>query len=303
MVPEKLRRELENQHYKVIGNHSAVKLCHWTRKSLRDAGACYKEKFYGIKSHGCLQMTPNITCNNNCLYCWRVIDHAKVNLGKQVDDPKDITDGAIRAQRLLLTGFKGFKGTNLKKWREAQNPTNVAISLIGEATLYPKISELIEEFHRRNIITFLVTNGQYPEVLERTVQPKQFYISLDAQDKDTYVRLDRPGLKDSWPRLLKSLELMNSFTSRKVVRLTMVKGWNMKEPEKYAKLINVANPDFVEVKGYVHVGESKKRLPMDAMPYHDEIKDFAERLSKELGYSVAGEQRASRVVLLNKRKQ
>ena len=92
MVPEKLRKELENQHYKIVGNHSAVKLCHWTRKSLRDEGVCYKEKFYGIRSHGCLQMSPNITCNNNCLYCWRVIDHTKVNLGNQIDEPKEIID-------------------------------------------------------------------------------------------------------------------------------------------------------------------------------------------------------------------
>lgn len=301
MVPEKLRKELESQHYKVVGNHSAVKLCHWTRKSLRDEGVCYKEKFYGIKSHGCLQMTPNITCNNNCVYCWRVIDHAKVNLGKDIDEPKEIIDDAIKAQRLLLTGFKGFEGTNQAKWREAQDPTNAAISLIGESTLYPKISELIEEFHRRNIITFLVTNGQYPEVLERMTQPKQFYISLDAPDKETYLKLDRPSLPDYWERMLKSLELMNSFTSRKVVRLTMVKDWNMKESEKYAKLIEIANPDFVEVKGYVHVGESQKRLPREAMPHHDEIKGFAGQLSEELSYNITGEQEASKVVLLSRK--
>jgi tRNA wybutosine-synthesizing protein 1 len=298
MVPEKLKQELENQHYKVVGNHSAVKLCHWTKKSLRDMGVCYKEKFYGIKSHGCLQMTPNITCNNNCIFCWRVIEHTKVNLGSAIDEPEDIIDDCIRAQRLLLSGFKGFEGTNLKKWREAQNPTNAAISLIGEPTLYPKISGLIEEFHKRNIVTFLVTNGQYPEVLEKMTQPKQFYISLDAPDRETYLKLDRPSLKDFWERMLRSLELMNSFTSRKVIRLTIVKEWNMKNPEKYAELIKTANPDYVEVKGYVHVGESQKRLPREAMPNHDEIKKFARELSKELGYSFSGEQVASRVVLL-----
>ncbi len=300
MIPENLKKELENQHYKIVGNHSAVKLCHWTKKSLRDEGVCYKEKFYGIKSHRCLQMSPNITCNNNCLYCWRVIDHTKINLGNVVDEPKDIIDNSIKAQRLLLSGFKGFEGTNMKKWVEAQNPTSAAISLIGEPTLYPKISQLIEEFHKKNIVTFLVTNGQYPEVLEKMTQPKQFYISLDAQDKETYLKIDRPSLPDFWDRLMKSLELMKSFTSRKVIRLTMVKGWNMKGPEKYAKLIQKAEPDFVEVKGYVHVGESRKRLPREAMPYHEEIKDFAEKLSRELGYIFGGEQKESKVVLLKK---
>ncbi len=300
MIPERLRSELENQHYKLVGDHSAVKLCHWTRKSLRDEGVCYKEKFYGIKSHGCLQMSPNITCGNNCLYCWRVIDHTKVDLGGKVDEPADIIDGAIAAQRLLLTGFKGFDGTNMEKWKEAQNPTNAAISLIGEPTLYPKLSQMIEEFRKRDIVTFLVTNGQYPEVLEKMTQPDQFYISLDAQDRETYLRLDRPGHPDFWERLTRTLGIMNSFSCRKVVRLTMVKGWNMSAPEKYAQLIERAEPDFVEVKGYVHVGESKKRLPLDAMPYHREVRDFAEQLSKELGYPITGEQEASRVVLLKK---
>ena len=298
MIPEKLKQELENQHYKIVGNHSAVKLCHWTKKSLRDEGVCYKEKFYGIKSHRCLQMSPNITCNNNCLYCWRVIDHAKVDLGKTVDEPGDIIDESIRKQGLLLTGFKGFEGTNLVKWREAQNPTNAAISLIGEPLLYPKMSGLIEEFHKRNIITFLVTNGQYPEALETMTQPKQFYISLDAPDRETYLKLDRPSLKDFWERMLKSLELMNSFDCKKVIRLTMVKDWNMKETKGYAELIKLAEPDFVEVKGYVHVGESKNRLPFGAMPYHEDVQDFAKQLSEKMGYTISGEEKASRVVLL-----
>jgi tRNA wybutosine-synthesizing protein 1 len=301
MVPEKLRKELERQHYKVVGGHSAVKLCHWTRKSLRDGGVCYKEKFYGIKSHGCLQMSPNITCNNNCLYCWRVIDHAKVNLGKEWDEPAGIIDDAIKAQRLLLSGFKGFSGVNLAKWKEAQNPTNAAISLIGEPTLYPKLSGLIEEFHRMGVVTFLVTNGQYPDVLEKLAEPDQLYLSLDAQDKATYIRLDRPSLKGPWDRMLKSLDAMQSMSCRRVVRLTMVKGWNMSGPEEYAKLIEIAQPDFVEVKGYMHVGESQKRLPKEAMPSHEEIKDFAQKVSEELGYPVAGEQKASRVVLLSKK--
>ena len=78
----------------------------------------------------------------------------------------------------------------------------------------------------------------------------------------------------------------------------MVKEWNMKEPGKYAELIKLAEPDFVEVKGYVHVGESQKRLPRESMPDHEEIKNFSEKLSSELGYSLAGEQEKSRVVLL-----
>jgi len=219
----------------------------------------------------------------------------------KIDEPKDIIKGAIEAQRQLISGFKGFEGTNMKKWEEAQNPTNTAISLVGEPTLYPKLSELIEEFHRMNIITFLVTNGQLPEVLEEITEPRQLYISLDAPDKKTYKNLDRPGFPDFWERLNKSLEVMNTLSCRKVIRLTMVKGWNMHSPEKYAKLIQKASPDFVEVKSYMWVGESRKRLPENAMPSHDEIREFAELISRESGYTYKDEQKASRVVLLSRR--
>ena len=125
MIPESLRRELVRQHYKVVGNHSAVKLCTWTRKSLRDQGVCYKERFYGIKSHGCLQMTPNITCDQRCKICWRIIEKTNLKISEW-DEPQEIIEESIRNQRLLLSGFKGFEGTNMGKFREAQNPTSAA---------------------------------------------------------------------------------------------------------------------------------------------------------------------------------
>ncbi len=300
MIPESLRRDLVHQHYKVVGNHSAVKLCTWTKKSLRDEGVCYKERFYGVKSHGCLQMTPNMTCGQRCRFCWRVIERTNIKPGEW-DEPKDIIRESIQAQRLLLSGFKGFEGTNQAKFREAQNPTNVAISLLGEPLLYPKISPFIEEFHRMGIVTFLVTNSQHPEILEKITEPRQLYISVDAPDPDTYLRLDRPQSRDYWARLEKSLEVMNSMSCRRVLRLTMVKGWNMHNPEKYARLIEKASPDFVELKAFMHVGEAMKRLPREAMPRHHEVREFAEQVSRESGYPLKDEQEASRVVLLSKK--
>lgn len=299
MIPAEIRKAMEHQHYKVIGNHSAVKLCFWLKKSMRDEGFCYKQKFYGIQSHRCLQMTPWILCSNRCLYCWRIIEKTPIKI-ERIDEPKDIIQCCIKAQRLLLTGFKGLDRANKKKWKEAQNPNQVAISLIGEPTLYPKISELIREFHKMKFTTFLVTNGQHPERLKGIEEPTNLYISLDASDKVTYRKLDRPSLPDYWKRLVESLELMNSFSSKRVIRLTLVKNWNMKSPEKYAELIKRANPDFIEVKGYMHVGESQKRLARDCMPLHKEIREFAEKLSKESGYAYKDEQVQSRVVLLSK---
>ena len=298
VIPEKTIKDLRKQQYRIIGNHSAVKLCTWTKKSLRDEGVCYKEKFYGIKSHGCLQMTSNVTCDQRCRFCWRVIE--KTNI--KVDDwnePREIIQGAIEGQRELLSGFKGLDRANKQKCREAQNPTNVALSLLGEPLLYPKISEMIEEFHKMGLVTFLVTNSQHPEILRKIKEPRQLYISVDAPDKESYFKLDRPQCKDYWERLLESLEVMNSFSCRKVLRLTMVKGWNMKDHEGYAKLIERANPDYVELKSYMHVGESINRLPIEAMPRHHEVKAFSEKVAEACGYPIKDEQSTSRVVLLS----
>ena len=91
---------------------------------------------------------------------------------KIIDNPKDIINGCILAQRKLLTGFKGYKKTNQKKFKEAQEPMQFAISLSGEPMVYEKIGELITELRKRRKTSFLVTNGLYPEKLEELKKKK-----------------------------------------------------------------------------------------------------------------------------------
>jgi tRNA wybutosine-synthesizing protein 1 len=130
----------EKKRYSLAGEHSAVKLCNWTRSSLRETGVCYKEKFYNIKSHRCLQMTPSVAwCQHYCLFCWRPTEFTMGNSMKDVkiDEPKKIIDEAIKAQKKLLIGFKGNSKINKEILKEALNPNQAAISLAGEPTLYP----------------------------------------------------------------------------------------------------------------------------------------------------------------------
>src|SRR3989449_5555819 len=71
MDPQK-QEVLERQGYRIVGEHSGVKLCHWTKASLTKGIGCYKQTFYGIESHRCLQMTPAVdACNLACQFCWR----------------------------------------------------------------------------------------------------------------------------------------------------------------------------------------------------------------------------------------
>src|SRR3989338_4909630 len=202
MLKKEIEKVLRKQHYAIFGN-SAVQICRWTKKSLRNEGFCYKQKFYGISSHKCCQMSPCVFfCQNKCLHCWRAIEFILRNKLKIKDEPKEIIENSIKAQRKLLSGFKGFKGTNMEKWKEAQNPNNFAISLIGEPTLYPKLAELILLLRKQKITSFLVTNGLCPEKLieleRKNALPTQLYLSLNAPNKKLYEKMHKSKLKNAW---------------------------------------------------------------------------------------------------------
>ncbi|MDL2270199.1 4-demethylwyosine synthase TYW1 [Methanobrevibacter sp. OttesenSCG-928-I08] len=296
------RKKLEYSGYRFVGDykHSAVKICHWTRQSLLDKGVCYKEKFYGIESHRCLQMSPAVPfCQQKCEFCWRDFSNSQSKWSGEYDEPGIIIDEAIEAQNKLLCGFFGNDNANKDKLLESKTPTNAAISLAGEPTLYPEISQLIQEFKKRNFTTFLVSNGQFVEKLKNLeTEPYQLYLSLDAPDKKTYDELCNPQIKDGWNNLNESLETLSSFQSRTCIRVTTVKGKNMINPKEYGKLIEKADPNFVEIKAYMCVGSSRDRLTLDNMPTFDEVVDFATKIGEECGREIVNDSEISRVVLL-----
>lgn len=295
-------RKLEKMGYRFVGkhNHAAAKICHWTKKSLLDDGVCYKEKFYGIKSHRCLQMSPSIPfCHQKCLFCWRDLSATDTEWKGTYDEPGEIIDGCIQAQRTLLCGFFGNDKSNPEKLAQSQDPNNAAISLAGEPMLYPEIGELLREFHHRDFTTFLVSNGVTPTKLKNLPEePTQLYLSLDAPEKKTYNDVCQPQIPDSWDKLNESLELLPSFDCRTVIRTTCVRDKNMFNPQGYADLIKKADPDFVEIKAYMHIGYSRQRLERDNMPLSFEVRNFAREIGELCGMEVINESKESRVVLL-----
>ncbi len=66
MVTPKQAAALKKEGYRIIGTHSAVKLCRWTKHQLRGRGGCYKHTFYGITSYQCMEATPSLACANKC---------------------------------------------------------------------------------------------------------------------------------------------------------------------------------------------------------------------------------------------
>jgi len=217
------------------------------------------------------------------------------------DDPEEIVEGCVEAQLRILSGYKGNPKADREKFREALTPRHVAISLTGEPTLYSPLGDLIEGFHKRGFTTFLVSNGTVPEALAQLGhEPTQLYISVCAPDEKTFLKTCRPQIPAAWEKLNETLNILPSFSCRKVIRITLVKGLNMDHPEEYAELIKKASPDSVEPKAYMHVGFSRLRLGFGNMPTHQEIRGFATQLANETSYSLIDEAPESRVVLLSR---
>jgi len=303
-VTEAQLKYYESEGYRRVGNHSAVKVCEWTKKSIRGKDVCYKCQFYGIHSWQCVQMSPTFFCDHRCVFCWRDIKYVFPKWQGPIDEPKDIIDGAINAQVEYLQGFWGSDKIVREKMQEAETPMHFAISLTGEPTMYPRLHEMIDELHKRKISSFLVTNGTLPEMISKLTehQPTQIYFSVYGPDKETYIKTANPLPKDAWERMLESLSFAKKF-KRSVIRLTLTKDYNFTDPAGYAKIINFAQPTFVELKGYMWVGHSRERLEARNMPYWNELESFADAICQHTDYEVVDKKELSKVILLGKGNQ
>ena len=311
-IPEKLKLMMKKQGYHFVGKHSAAKLCNYTTSSLKNGTTCYKNQFYGIRSWRCLQSAPTLGCDLACVFCWRIIpEEVGVKWNElnftEWDDPSDIADGLIEAQRKMLTGYKGNDKVDKKRLEEANDPAHVTFSLTGEPLFYPKMSELIEEFHKRKMSTFLVTNGTLPEALKKLkTLPTQLYVSVQAPNKEVYEKVTRPKIPHAWENFLEFLEVFSKLNTRRVFRLTLIRGLNLVDAKGYAELIKRGNPDYVEVKGFVFVGGARnppRGLSYGLMPNKEEIINFAKEIAEASGYVFTDYHKPSNVALLSRNEE
>lgn len=299
---ERARRDLIKQKYGLVGEHSAVQICHWTKNSLRGKSGCWKEKFYGIKSHKCCQASVSLfNCENKCVHCWRNTEFSIPNEVENPEDPEKILEGLIIERKKLLIGFGGNDKTLKKKFQDALMPSLITFSLTGEATLYPRLGEMIRLLRKRKIITFLVTNGQNPEAilnLEKNHSlPTQLTISTNAPNKELFNRWHNPFKKDAWERFNRTLEIISKLNGkcRRCIRMTIVPVGKNKNSSlndltnmtdelvpQYTEMINKTQPDFVHVKGYTSIGHARARMGYDKMPWFKDVKEYTKKILKEL---------------------
>lgn len=301
---------LTKQGYAIIGSHSGVKICRWTKSALRGRGSCYKYSFYGIQSHLCMETTPSLSCSNKCVFCWR---HGTNPVGTtwrwKVDPPDMIFEGAKEAHLKKIRMMRGVPGVRAERFQEAMRIRHCALSLVGEPIFYPHINEFLRLLHAEGISSFLVCNAQHPEQLAALEQVTQLYVSIDASNKESLRKVDRPLHRDFWERFLQCLDIIRAkrFRMRTVFRLTLVKGFNVEdEAEGYAELVARGLPCFVEVKGVTYCGSSSSAgagLSMQNVPFYEEVVAFVEGLNaalrrRGLEYGIAAEHAHSCCILI-----
>uniref|UniRef100_A0A0A9WXI1 S-adenosyl-L-methionine-dependent tRNA 4-demethylwyosine synthase TYW1 n=2 Tax=Lygus hesperus TaxID=30085 RepID=A0A0A9WXI1_LYGHE len=307
MITPQLRGVLTKQGYKLIGSHSGVKLCRWTKSMMRGRGGCYKHTFYGIESHRCMETTPSLACANKCVFCWR---HHSNPVGTEwkwkMDDANTILRGALENHYNMIKEFKGVPGVLPEKFAEALAVKHCALSLVGEPIMYPEINKFCRLLHEEGISTFLVTNAQFPEAIRAMDPVTQLYVSVDASTKESLKKIDRPLFKDFWERFIDSLKALSEKGQRTVYRLTLVKAWNIDEMQNYASLVALGKPDFIEVKGVTYCGGDSSKpnsLTMANVPWHEEVTSFVEQLIDLLpDYALASEHEHSNCLLIAHRK-
>ncbi len=282
---------------------SGIGICRWTKSRLRGGRNCYKSIF-GVDSHRCLQMTPVPDfCTFSCSFCWRAFGKERFRKKKNWGDAKSLVDEMIDKQRRLISGFGGSPYATKERWEEAMKPAHFAISLDGEPTLYPYLGELIKEIKSRGMTAFLVSNGTMPnklrKLLEKKAIPDNLSISVYATNAEDYEKIVNPFIKNSFERVIESLKLMKRFRgARTNFRMTLVKDLNLKDAEGYAKLIKIARPKFITIKGYSFIGASQKRLKKENMPSMLELENFASEIEKHTGYKIKIKDKISTAIIL-----
>jgi len=303
MVTPSLRASLTKQGYKVVGSHSGVKLCRWTKAMLRGRGGCYKHTFYGIVSYQCMEATPSLACANKCVFCWRHHDNpVGTSFRWQVNEPDDLIAGFEEKHLEMIKAMKGVPGVLPERFAEASKSVkHCALSLVGEPIIYPRINEMLTGLHRKGISTFMVTNAQFPDEMETLVPVTQLYISIDAPTPEELKAVDRPLFSDFWERFLECIDQLRRKKQRTVFRLTLVNGWNTQALSKYVQLVRRGGPDFIEVKGVTYCGDSTASpLTIKHCPYHAEVRAYCKSMVAELGeaYELASEHAHSNIVLI-----
>jgi wyosine [tRNA(Phe)-imidazoG37] synthetase (radical SAM superfamily) len=158
----------------------------------------------------------------------------------------------------------------------AQNPKIakelkfVTISGLGEPTLHTQIGELVKrlrEITKYNIA--VITNSTLlgePLVRKALLDVDLIVPSLDAVDEKIFQQVDRPHAKVELNKLIAGLiALRKEFSGKIWLEVMLIAGLNddIKHIQKLKKIIQLINPDRIQLNSPVRATTEKNALPVD----------------------------------------
>jgi tRNA wybutosine-synthesizing protein 1 len=173
--------------------------------------------------------------------------------------------------------------------------------------MYPKLPELIKYLKTLEATKsiFLVTNGQEPDMIQKLQDedalPTQLYLSTNAADYESFLKINKPKYDDSWERWNRTLDMLKNLDTRTVLRITLIRNYNDQKEmiPAFAEMFRKASPHFIEIKSYMHIGRSTNRLEHENMLEMEEVKKFSEQIAKESEiFSIMDESLVSRISIL-----
>jgi len=226
---------------------------------------------------------------------------------EQVAEPEAILTKLMAERKKLINGYYGDSRNDKQRLDESLLPAHYAISLSGEPTMYPKLPELIKYLKtlKATESIFLVTNGQEPDMIQKLQDedalPTQLYLSTNAADYESFLKINKPKYDDSWERWNRTLDMLKHLDTRTVLRVTLIKDYNDQKEmiPTFAKMFKKASPHFIEIKSYMHIGRSTNRLEHSNMLEMNDIQNFSNQIAKHSKiFSVIDESIISRILIL-----
>jgi len=131
--------------------------------------------------------------------------------------------------------------------------------------------------------------------------PTQLYLSTNAADYESFMRINKLKYNDSWERWNRTLDMLKNLNTRTVLRITLIRNYNDQEEDipAFAEMFRKASPHFIEIKSYMHIGRSTNRLEHSNMLEMEEVKKFSQQVAKQSKiFSMMDESIVSRISVL-----
>ncbi len=203
-----------------------------------------------------LSLSSEKICNLNCVYCqW----------GKTANAVFERKEYANIDE--IIHEFEFWLAENPKMAKELKF---VTISGLGEPTLHTQIGELIERIRKiTNYNIAVITNSTLlgdPFVRKALLDVDLIVPSLDAVDEKIFKQVDRPQADVDLTKIIAGLiALRKEFHNKIWLEVMLISGINddIGHIKKLKKIIQLINPDKIQLNSPVRATTEKNVLPVD----------------------------------------